>query len=190
METIEEGPHRARQDGDTLVIEHSSLDDESNTFTFGGGRKVVLSGPDFQRRTMSIRVNPDLPLFVSAQAGNVNVLGVRAAITGEVQAGNCRLDGFEGPLSINVQAGNVTASGRLQSGASKIRCEMGSAKVNLEKGSSVRISARATMGKVSVDGAPTTSMSSAGASRVVTVGSGAATLDIECTMGSVKVNAE
>jgi hypothetical protein len=187
---IAEGPHRARTDGDTLVIEHAGLDEGNDTFTFGGGSRVVVAGPDFQRRSISIRMNPDLPLFASVQAGNLNAVGLRGAITAEVQAGNFRLDDFSGPINASVQAGNVTASGSLSSGESKIRCEMGSVKLNLSKQSSVRITAKATMGKVSIDGGRDARMHYGGAVREVTVGSGAGTLDIDCTMGSVRINAE
>ena len=187
---VADGPHKVRTDGDVLVIEHAGLDEGNDTFTFGGARKVVVSGPDFQRRTIGIRMNPDLPLFASVQAGNINAVGLRGPITAEVQAGNFRVDDFSGPLNVTVQAGNVTASGRLESGDSKIRCEMGSVKVNLAKGSSLRITAKATMGKVQVDGDVSAKSTSGDSARAVTVGSGAGTMDIDCTMGSVRVNAE
>jgi hypothetical protein len=187
---VASGPHRARTDGDVLIIEHAGLDDGNDTFTFGGARRVVVAGPDLQRRSISIRMNPDLPLFATVQAGNINVVGLRGPITADVQAGNCRVDDFHGPLEINAQAGNVTASGRLTEGDSKIRCEMGSVKLNLVKGSNVRIAARATMGKVAVDGAGTTRSGPGDAVREVSVGSGAASLDVDCTMGSVRIYAE
>ncbi len=187
---IAEGPHRARTDGDTLVIEHAGLDEGNETFTFGGGSRVVIAGPDLQRRSISIRMNPDLPLFASVQAGNLNAVGLRGAVTAEVQAGNFRLDEFRGPINATVQAGNVTASGTMVEGESKIRCEMGSVKINLEKQSSVRITAKATMGRVSVDGGRDVTTHHGGAVREVMVGSGSATLDIDCTMGSVRINAE
>jgi hypothetical protein len=187
---VAEGPHRARTDGDVLVIEHAGLDEGNDTFTFGGGRNVVVAGPDLQRRSISIRMNPDLPLSASVQAGNLNAVGLRGPIKAEVQAGNFRLDEFRGPINASVQAGNVTASGILLAGESTIRCEMGSVKLNLQKSSSVRITAKATMGKVSIDGGGTMKMHQGGAVREVTVGSGTATLDIDCTMGSVRINAE
>src|SRR5438270_10077352 len=186
---IAEGPHRARTDGDTLVTEHAGLDEGNDTFTFGGGSRVVVAGRDFQRRSISIRMSPDLPLFASVQAGNLNAVGLRGAITAEVQAGNFRLDEFRGPINATVQAGNVTASGTMVEGDSKIRCEMGSVKLNLEKHSSVRITAKANMGKVTVDGGHDMRTHHGGAVREVMVGSGAATLDIDCTMGSVRINA-
>ena len=184
---VADGPHRARQEGDTMVIEHQPFD-EHETFAFGPGGsrpRVVINGVTIARRKLTVRMNPDLALTADVQAGNIRVDGVHGPITSEVQAGNFKVADFRGTLNLVVQAGNVIASGRLDSGASKVLCEMGSVKINLEKGSSVRVTAHTTLGKVAIEG------SGAGRSgREVTIGSGAATLEVECTMGSVKVVAD
>jgi hypothetical protein len=186
---IADGPHRARQEGDTMVIEHEPFDD-SDSFSFGHGeRRIAINGFDIQRRKLTVRMNPDLALVATVQAGNVRVDGVHGPITTEVQAGNCKVADFRGTLNLVVQAGNVSASGRLDSGASKVRCEMGSVKINLEKGSNVRITARSTLGKVSIEG-ERGERAIGHSGRDVIVGSGTATLDVECTMGSVKVAVE
>jgi hypothetical protein len=186
-----EGPHRARQDGDTMVIEHQPLD-EDDTFSFGqgGSRRIVVNGINLQRRKLTVRMNPDLALVANVQAGNVRVDGVHGPITGEVQAGNCVVSDFRGALNLVVQAGNVQATGRLDSGASKVRCEMGSVKIHLERGSSVRITTRTTLGKVAVEGPGAERAAIAKGGREATIGSGAGTLEVECTMGSVKVTAD
>ncbi|MHB8587265.1 MAG: DUF4097 family beta strand repeat-containing protein [Candidatus Dormibacteraceae bacterium] len=184
---VADGPHRARQEGDTMVIEHEPFDD-ADSFSFGRGeRRIAINGFDIQRRRLTVRMNPDLALAISIQASNVRVDGVHGPISTDVQAGNCKVTDFRGTLNLVVQAGNVSASGRLDSGASKVRCEMGSVKINLEKGSSVRITARTTMGKVSIEGEKDEPAALGQSGRDVTVGSGAAALDVECTMGSVKV---
>lgn len=177
---VADGPHQARQEGDTMVIEQSlPTDGASFEFSRPLGR-VTVNGFEFGRR-LTVRMNPALPLSAGVQAGNLRIEGLRGPVTSDVQAGNCRVDGFRGPLMLSVAAGNVTASGRLESGSSTIRCDMGSVKVSLEKSSSVRINARATMGKVAIEG---------GAIKDGVVGSGAGTLDIECTMGNVRVGVE
>ena len=190
---VADGPHRARQEGDTMVIDHLPLDDDDN-FSFGRGhgneRHIVINGFDIQRRKLTVRMNPDLALIASVQAGNVRVDGVHGPITGDVQIGNCKISDFRSPLNLTVQAGNITASGRLDTGASKVRCEMGAVKINLEKGSSVRITARTTMGKIGIEGEGTERANVAQAGKEVTIGSGASTLDVECTMGNVKVTAD
>ena len=38
-----EGPHRARQEGDTMVIEHEPFDD-MDSFSFGHGRHIAVNG--------------------------------------------------------------------------------------------------------------------------------------------------
>ncbi len=187
---VAEGPHRARQDGDTMVIDLAPLE-ESDHFTFGrGGRRIVINGTDFQRRKLTIRMNPQLALSASVQAGSVRIEGVHGPIDGEVQAGNCQISGFRGPLNFVIQAGNLSASGRLDTGASKVRCEMGSVKINLEKGSSVRVTARTTLGKVRIDSDGSDQVILGQTGKDVTVGAGAASLDIECTMGNVRVSAD
>jgi len=170
-----------------MVIEHQPFE-ESDTFTFGhgGDRRILVNSFDWRRRKLVVRMNPALELLMTVQAGNVEVDGVRGPITSEVQAGNCKVANFRGPLNLSVQAGNVTAHGRLEQGASKVRCEMGSVKIGLERGSSVKISARTQMGKVAVEGTGDDRTLSGGSKEIV-VGSGAGTLDVECTMGNVRV---
>ena len=171
---VADGPHRARQEGDTMVIEHQPFD-EDDTFAFGKGEsrpRIALNGAAIARRNLTVRMNPDL------------------ALTADVQAGNLKVSDFRGALNLVVQAGNVTAGGRLDSGTSKVRCEMGQVKINLEKGSSVRITAHTTMGKVAIEGEGAELAGAGRSAREVTIGSGAATLDINCTMGNVKVSAD
>ena len=188
---VADGPHRARQEGDVMTIEHQPIDsDDTFSFRHGGSRRIVINGSDIRRRQLTVRMNPDLALVANVQAGSVRVEGVHGSITSEVQAGNFIASDIRGPLNLVVQAGNVQASGRIDSGASKVRCEMGSVKINLEKGSSVRISTRTTLGKVAIEGAGTDRAGIAPGGREVTIGSGAGTLEVECTMGSVKVTAD
>jgi Putative adhesin len=171
---LADGPHRARQDGDSMVIDQSLLSGEM-TFEFNRSR---VSIPGFNSRDkLVVRMNPALALRMKVQAGNVAIRGVKGAITSDVQAGNCIVDGFAGPVNLTVSAGNLEASGRLDGGSSAIRCQMGEVKVNLDKTSNVRITAHTTMGKVDIEGV-----------RDQVVGTGAGTLDISCTMGDVTVS--
>jgi hypothetical protein len=183
-----DGQHRARQEGDTMVIDHLAFGDDDN-FSFGSDslRRIVGKGFDLQRRGLTVRMNPDLALTVTTKAGDVRVDGVHGPISAEVQAGNCTISDFRSPLNLVVQAGSLSANGRLDGGASKVRCQMGSVKIDLDKGSSVRISARTTLGEVAVEGAATYGAASGSVGKVFTVGGGAGTLHIDCTMGDVKV---
>ena len=173
---VADGPHQARQDGDTLVIEQSPLTGETS-FEFGRSyARIPIPGFDFHRK-LTVRMNPALALRSTVQAGNLRIEGIKGPVTSDVQAGNCTVDGFAGPIQLSVAAGNIEANGRLDGGASTIRCQMGEVKMRLDRSSSVRINARTTMGKIDVTGV-----------KDQTVGSGAGTLDISCTMGDVVVD--
>jgi hypothetical protein len=187
---VADGPHSARQEGDTMVICQAPFD-ESDHFTFGRGeRRTVINGVDLHRRKLTVRMNPSLALYASVQAGSVRIEGVQGPIDGEVQAGNCQVSGFRAPLNFVIQMGNLSASGRLDSGDSKVRCEMGSVKIHLEAGSSVRVTGRTTLGKLSIEGESTDKLNLGQSGKEVTIGSGEGSLDVECTMGNVRVSAE
>jgi hypothetical protein len=188
-DAVAEGPHAARHEGDTLVIE--SEHERSGGFVFGAfpGRGQ-WGGSHFEeeRDGLTVRMNPSLGLELDVQAGSCTVRGVEGPIRADVQAGSVKIDGLRGPLQASVQAGSLKAAGVLSQGASRISCEAGSVKIDLERGSSVRISAHSTLGKVSLPGAAATA-SGRGLTEV-TVGTGLATLQIESAMGSVSVSAE
>jgi hypothetical protein len=185
---VAEGPHRVRQDGETMIIEQGPLD-ELDHFTFSrGDRRALIDTMDIGRRKLKVRMNPDLALAVQANAGSLRIDGIHGAITGEILAGSCKISDFASPLDLSIQAGSLAASGRLAGGASKIRCEMGNVTINLEKGSSVKVTARTTLGKVAVDGGGGEQIVLGQSGKEVTVGSGAGSLDIDCTMGNVRVS--
>lgn len=175
---VADGPHRVRQDGDTMVIEQSSLTD--GTFEFI--RRGVGSSRSAFADKLTVRVNPALRLAARVQAGNLRIDGVHGPLTAEVHAGSCVVSDFRGPIDLTAVAGSIDATGRLDSSASSIRCDMGEVKVALARSSNVRINARSTFGEIAVEG---DDFSSEGLP--VKLGSGAGTLDIQCRMGSVRV---
>src|SRR5215472_8490690 len=170
---VADGQHRARQEGDTMVIDQSLLTGET-TFEFNRQR-ISIPGLDTQSNRLVVRMNPTLALRTRVLAGNLHIAGVKGQITSDVQAGNCIVEGFAAPVSLTVSAGNLEASGRLDGGSSAIRCQMGEVKVNLDKSSSVRITTHTTLGKVAIEGV----------SEPI-VGAGVGTLEVSCTMGDVK----
>src|SRR5713101_6692347 len=93
------------------------------------------------------------------------------------------------PVDIEARAGTVRLSGRIESGDSRVRCEAGSVNVRLARGSNVRVTARADLGRVRVDGASSHDRLM-GLHREVTVGEGAATLTVEAAMGTVDIQSE
>ena len=206
-EVAVEGPHVARREGDALVIEgEDNWDDMFKQGEFPPNPRHRWGGWDdipgfiftrrfsggwmrgWDSRPLVVRMNPHLPLEITLQAGSARIRGVAAPIRAEVQAGSTSIDGFTGPLSLSVQAGSVRASGRLNHGASRIFCEAGSVQLHLIHDSSVRITARSSIGKISL---PTgDGWVVGGSDREATIGAGEATLDIEATAGAVKVTAE
>ena len=175
---VAEGPHNARQEGDTMVIEQSPVTDDT-AFEFNRPyARVSIPGFDFSRK-LTVRMNPALALRTTVQAGNLAIEGVKGPVTSDVQAGNCTVEGFAAPINLSVAAGSLAATGRLDGGSSSIRCQMGEVKVKLDRSSSVRITAHSTMGKVAVEGTD---------NRIV--GAGAGSLDIGCTMGDVTVSVD
>jgi hypothetical protein len=203
-EAVAEGPHQAHLEGDTLVIESEPDEDwrdlrefgRSASFSFshwGPGGVRMRTKPSIMNRNLVVRMNPDLHLDARVEAGSLTTRGVHGPITARVSAGSARIDDFASPLDIDVAAGSVKARGRLDRGESHIRCDAGSVKLQLERGSSVRISTEAHLGSVTIDD------NEAGArrggilgteTRDAVIGGGAARLDIEVNLGSVKVTSE
>ena len=189
-EAVAEGPHRARIDGDTMLIsadtdyEHGGRShDHGVPFIFGFGM-----GRRFSGEHLVVRMNPALALDLKVQAGNSRVSGVTGPISAVLQAGSAIIDGFQSPLVLDVQAGSVRATGCLRDGQSRINCEAGSVTLQLQKGSSVRVSAASALGKVTL---PNSSSVVAGRlGHDVVIGEGVGSLHIETSMGSVKVSAE
>jgi putative adhesin len=177
---VADGPHKARQDGDVMVIEQSPLDDDSGFEYSRPMGRVRIPGIDIGAK-LTVRMNPALALSAKTQAGNLTIRGLNSAVSAEVQAGNCDIAEFSGPINLKVTAGNVTAGGRLDGGASAIRCQMGEVRVVLDKSSSVRINARSTMGEVTFEN------DQSGGRRDMTLGSGAGTLECDCTMGTIRI---
>lgn len=194
-EAVAEGPHRAERQGDLLVIRSGS--DEEGGFVFGprGERwrwrwdAFQMYAPSF--RTLRVRVNPDLALQIVTQAGSLRVQGVRGRISGEIQAGTAVIEDFRGPLDLSLQAGSFRGTGILAAGESHIRSEAGSIRLHLQRGSSVRVRAHSTMGRIVLGSQePADVFVLGGSGREMTVGGGESTLDLDATMGSVRVTAD
>lgn len=182
-EAVADGPHVARREGDVLVIESREDEEIASHFTFGGRGRL---GIDVREWKLTVRMNPRLALDAEVQAGALVVRGIRAPIRAEVQAGSTRLEDFTAPIDLDVQAGSVKAYGRLTEGMSRIRCQAGSVKVDLDSTSSVKIKAKTSLGRISLPGIPSVvGLGSSGSQ--AQIGAGVATLDIDAELGSVQV---
>lgn len=203
-EAVAEGPHSAERIGDMLQFKASDVEGSGFTFDFPGGLWRRVSQEHRARRnrfgwdsffssdlsfwTLNLRCNPDLALETVSQAGSIKVEGMNGPISGEVQAGSCTIDDFRNTLDLSLQAGSLRGRGVLDHGESRIRSEAGSVHLILERGSSVKVRARSTMGRIILgNDEPQDSFIFGGGSREITVGGGAGTLEIDATMGSVRV---
>jgi hypothetical protein len=140
---------------------------------------------------LTIRMRPDLALDASVTAGSLKVAGVTGPMRVGVAGGAAKIDRFGGPLDLSVEAGSVKASGLLVEGSSRVRCQAGSVRIHLERGSSVKVRARAELGNVVLPDDPEGERwLASGVTREVTVGEGAALLEVESNMGNVVVSAD
>jgi hypothetical protein len=140
---------------------------------------------------LTIRMRPDLPLDAGVTAGSLKVAGLTGPLRVSVAGGSARVDRFAGPLDLSVDAGSLRGSGLLAAGSSRVRCQAGSVRLHLERGSSVKVRARAELGNVVLPGDEDGERWLAGGgAREVTVGDGEGLLEIEVNMGSVVVSAD
>lgn len=187
-----DGPHRARLDGSTLVID---ADDESlEGFRFETrhgvrrGRHFRLGVDNPRPLPLRVRANPSLPIVAEVAAGSLKIIEMRDAITAEVAAGTLVITGATGPLHLSTAAGPIKVQGKLTSGQHKIRCEAGAVKLVLDRDSDVRIHAKASLGKVVLPGVVGPAGFAIGSSDAeAVIGAGTANLEIECAVGGVKV---
>jgi hypothetical protein len=181
-EAVADGPHSAKREGDAYVIR--SLDDDETGFGFSFGSPRF----GYKHPKLLVRMNPRLRLEAEVQAGSLTVRGIRAPIKVEVHAGSTRLEDFTFPIDLDVQAGSVKGYGRLTEGSSRISCQAGSVKLDLDPSSSVKIKAKTSLGRISLPGSPLVTGLGGGGSQTQ-LGAGAATLDIVAELGSVQVDA-
>lgn len=182
---VAEGPHTAEQDGSTLVIRASLTGLGGFVFNRRGRIRVNMGNPGPNDR-IDVRMNPRLALGLECKAGEVRVEGVEGPIQADVMAGEVRIERFRSPIDLNVRAGQVRARGLIDSGESRVRCSAGQVRLELERGSSVRVRASARLGNIDLDDGSEAVMIGGGAQERV-IGAGAGLLDIEATMGNVEV---
>ncbi|MBW3661729.1 MAG: DUF4097 domain-containing protein [Actinobacteria bacterium] len=178
---IADGPHEARTEGRTLVIQDRV---EGRGFTFGARRGFVGIG----RRSgqLEVRAHPDLDLEVELAAGELTVTGMRGPIAASVAAGSLELEGFRGPLKLKLKAGTVEGRGRLTSGASTVQCKLGEVRLDLDADSDVTVTARAKVGEVRLPDRQGGAGIDLREDRYV-FGRGTATLEIDTAAGAVDI---
>ena len=192
-DAVVSGLHEAHREGDTLVIRTTAPGGDDSGFSFRWPGRAGIPGfghPERSLRPIQVRMNPALALEVEMSAGLLSVRGVKGPIKADIQAGSAKLEGFASPFDLKVTWGTVSATGVLSEGQSKVRCEAGTVKIGLEAGSSVRVQARSTLGRISLPGEAAgiaEGWTMGGEQREATVGAGQGQLDVETTTGAVWV---
>ncbi len=87
-------------------------------------------------------------------------------------------------------AGSIRIEALLTEGASRIRCDAGSVRLHLEKGSNVLVRARPELSNMTLPGHGVVSGFGPGEREEVKIGDGTATLDIDANMSKVTVTAD
>jgi hypothetical protein len=183
-----DGAHVVRRDGATLTVtSEGELGASLDGFTLMRSRSFedVRDSLLGFGRELAVRVNPDLEVDVEVTAGSFSVERVPKLSHVRVTAGSAKVLGAEGPLDLLVQAGSAKVDIRPTTGSSRLRVESGSLDVRIGSGAHVRVRSDSQLGKVSWQGS-----SHQGTADEVTLGTGAATLDLEVVMGSVQVRTD
>lgn len=185
---IADGPHRVSHVGDTLTV-HSDLsagqyEAEAPRSTFA----TWLTTMNRAGETLTVRVNPDLPLEVLTIAGSLELTGLRAAASIGVEAGSARLLDGSGPLTLSVASGSADVEWRFR-GESSISTDLGSSRVTVLPDSDVAITAEATMGASTIRMANgMTIKASQEGNPPVVVGAGTGRLKVTSRLGSAVVS--
>jgi hypothetical protein len=177
-----DGPHSVHRDGSTLVVsgevERLFPGDEAFSLLSSGRWRELLP----RTQSMTVRARPDLPVEVEVTAGSLTSEDMRALQRVRVTAGSAKVKGATEPIDVLVQAGSVDLTLQPTHGSSRVRCESGSVKLRLAKGSDVRLTTDVQLGKLTVH-PPTFARGDE-----VLVGTGTATLSLEVVMGSALVD--
>lgn len=190
-EAVAEGPHRMeRRDGTLFITTNAGEGEYTTTPPRSALLNWLTSVVDRAGQTLTVRVNPALPLRVLIVGGSLDLQGVAAGASIGVEAGAARVQDGSGPLQLDVVSGSARVDWTF-TGDSAVRADMGSAQILVRQGSDARISAEATLGQASVrtDYGMTKSVGDAPTPEVV-AGAGNGTLHAAARMGSVQVTVE
>ena len=200
-EAVADGAHEVVYEDGEPVIEIKGFGDFEGFGGSGGFSGFSFSRSDFRRagienglRPVTVRMNPDLALEVELHVGRLVVRHVRGPIRADVQAGPIKVEGFAGPIELSAQAGTISAKGRLDRGESRVECQAGAVHVHLEPGSSVRVSASASLGQVRLPGEGSAARQAGkgwmfdSSAREMTIGDGAGSLEAHASMGAVHIS--
>ncbi|HTY73786.1 MAG TPA: hypothetical protein VMI11_15410 [Actinomycetes bacterium] len=179
------GPVIASREGDAIRLDNRPLGEGGFRFERGGpwGRwRQTFTSPE----TITVRMNPALPLELGVAAGSAQVSGIRGGLTFRVDAGSLKAFDGAGRLEGRVASGSAHLEWCVREGENRLRTELGTLKLRLLPGSDVTVSARTEMGSMELGSGVTRGED--GRRRIV-VGEGTAELAIDVELGSAKVAA-
>lgn len=188
-EAVADGAHRMERQGDTLVI---TTNVSEGDFSTDPPRSALLnwltSVVDRAGQTLTVRVNPDLPLRVLMVGGTVDLRGVIAGASVGIEAGSAKLEDCSGPLQLDVVSGSAKVDWTF-SGESSVRADMGSAAVLVRPGSDATITAEAVLGQavIKTEQGMFKAVGENTATPQVVCGAGTGALHATARMGSVQV---
>ncbi len=187
-EAVAEGPHRMQRSGGDLLVTTNMAEGDYST---QAPRSVLLtwltSVMDRVGGTLTVRVNPAIPLQVLVVGGALDITGVTGGAAVGIEAGGGRLENCSGPLQLDVVSGSARVDWTF-TGESRIRADMGSAQVYVRPESDVSITAEATLGQATVKAHNGMFKATAdGTTEPVLVGAGSGSLIATARMGSVQV---
>ncbi len=185
---IAEGEHRIERSDDILVV-HAGSGPQSQSIDMPQSRfrnwLDQVMGPGESR--LVVRVNPDLPLAVTVAGGKLKVDGMRAGANIDLKYGMAKLNNGTGPLVLDVLAGSAKADW-VFTGESRIRVDMGEAKVSARPESNVTISTEVNLGEIKVTTDSGTVSTNEGTVGAIKVGNGDGSLLVHSRLGSAHVS--
>jgi len=188
-EAVADGPHTMRREGDVLLIDTNTTTGEGD-FSVEPPRSAFMTwvGQMVNRvgASLTITVNPALPIQVLLVGGSLDLQGVTAGASVGVEAGSAQLSG-SGPLLLDVASG----SGKVDwafTGQSKVRADMGSVSVLVRPESNTMVTADTSLGQAIIK-SHTGNLKAPqdGATPPVAVGEGLGALTVSSRMGSAQV---
>ncbi len=187
-EAVAEGIHRMeRSNGTLLITTNQAQGDYSTTPPRSAFRSWLDSWMERAGQTLTVRVNPALPLRVLNVGGSLELTGMHGGASVGIEAGSATLDAGSGPLNLDVASGSAKVHWRF-TGSSTIKADMGSASIHVLPSSDVVITAEASLGQATVQSPEAFYKTSGDESTPgLAVGNGAGRLHIAARMGSAKV---
>jgi hypothetical protein len=188
---VAEGPHRISHVGDTLTVNSDLSVGDYETEAPKSAFATWLSTMNRAGETLTVRVNPDLPVEILCVAGSAEVTGLRAGASIGVEAGSAKLLDGAGRLTLSVASGSADVEWRF-SGESSVATDLGSSRVSVLPGSDVSITAEATLGASTIRLANGTTIKASPKSEEinppVVVGEGNGRLRVSSRLGSSVVS--